>query len=146
MDPDSPFNTKSVIGNKTLLKQSFKNQISYFSMLPSISSIYKKEYNQKFMTKDTSKESFVENLLRVNPENEKNLFRDYQDMLTTTLFFDKLSSNRENANRQHIKKWRFVRKVRTIPSTRSEITKSKSICRQVSRFLKQTNHSLAILF
>lgn len=77
MDTGSPFNCDEVFGNTALLKQTLKNQIDYFSLLPTLSSVYKKDYTQKFLDERTSRESYIENLLRTNPENERNLFRRF---------------------------------------------------------------------
>lgn len=132
MDENSPFNTEEILGNGSLLKQSVKNQLDYFSMLPSFSSIYQKKYSTQFLTKENSSNSLIENLLQTNPENERNLFQRYQGVSTTSKFFDKLSSNVEYSMKQEIKKWKFVRKLRTMPATRKTISESKSICRQVN--------------
>lgn len=132
MDPSSPFNTDEVLKNGSLLKQSLFNQFFYFSQLSTVTSIMKKEHAQKFLTLENSQNSFIENLLKTNPENDRNLFKRYQNTSTTQKFFDKLSSNTEFSMKNEVKKWKFVRKLRTMPATSKDISKSKSICRAVS--------------
>ena len=131
MDPNSPFNTEEILGNTSLLKQNLKNQLSYFSMLPALSSIYSKKYTKQHLTIENSKTSFIEDLLKTNPENQKNLFKRYDSVQNTQTFFDKMTSDIEYSQKQEIKKWQFVRKLRTMPATKKEITESKSICRKV---------------
>lgn len=128
---NSPFKEEN-LKDTSKIKEKLKNQIALLSTTQIIEKILSEE--EKIDQEDT-----INLILNTKKSQEKNIFNSYKKKNTLNNYQNTIKFLEEREFRTKVKKFQFIQKLKTTPSTSKELSNDKFNLKKVTKKINELN-------
>jgi hypothetical protein len=125
----SPFDQTELLSDRVLIKEAIKDQTAFLCF----SQLTNKILTKSLKPQKTSNPNPIENLLKIPKTQNFNIFKNLELTTKSQNLQDIISSHHYKLLQNELKQFRFIQKVKKLPSVSKSQTYSKSLIKKVRK-------------